>query len=92
MWGGTPPEVVLWEPDPEHVLAAVAAGTGVSVLDRDRAMKLSPRGVTIRRFRITMTAEFGVAWSPHGLSTALKDFLAICRDVAVTFRPAPPGR
>ena len=92
VWGGTAPEVVLWEPDPEHVLAAVAAGTGVSVLDRDRAMKLSPRGVTIRRFRITITAEFGVAWSPHGLSTALADFLTMCRDVAVTFRPGPPGR
>ena len=86
------PEVVLWEPDPEHVLAAVAAGTGISVLDRDRAVKLSPRGVTIRRFRTTLTAEFGVAWSSHGPSAALAEFLTICREVAATFRPAPPSR
>ncbi len=62
--GAAPPWLVAWEPDPEHVLAAVAAGTGVSVLDRDRASKLRPRGVTVRRFRITMTAEFGVALEP----------------------------
>ena len=65
------------EPDPEHLLAAVAAGAGVCVLDADRAARLRPRGVVLRRFaRPAPTAEFGLVWSPHRGPPLLQAFVA----------------
>ena len=82
VWGDEPPEVMMWEPDPEHILAAVAAGVGVTVLDRDRARRLRPPGVSVRRFRTPPTAEFGVAWTAHAEGTAVAQFVDTCREVA----------
>lgn len=82
VWGDEPPEVALWEPDPEHILAAVAAGVGVTVLDRDRARKLRPPGVSVRRFRTAPTGEYGVAWTAHAEGTAVAKFVDVCREAA----------
>ncbi len=68
------------EPDPEHLLAAVAAGVGVCILDAQRAARLRPRGVVVRRFsRPAPTADFGLVWSPHRVSPLLTAFVAACR-------------
>ena len=68
------------EPDPEHLLAAVAAGIAVCVIDAQRASTLRPRGVVVRRFaRPVPTAEYGLAWSPHRVSPLLEAFVAHCR-------------
>jgi len=82
VWGGEPPEVALWEPDPEHILAAVAAGVGVTVLDRGRARTLRPAGVSVRRFRTPPTAEYGVAWTAHADGTPAAAFVDACRELA----------
>jgi DNA-binding transcriptional LysR family regulator len=82
LWGGRSPQGALWEPDPEHILAAVAGGLGISVLDRNRALKLSPRGVAVRRFRQRLTGAFGVAWTSAATESPVAAFLTICRDAA----------
>ncbi|MEW2129033.1 LysR family transcriptional regulator [Streptomyces sp. NPDC005435] len=50
VWPGDAPRLVAEEPDFEQVVAAVRAGTGISVMDLGRARKLCPPEVTIRRF------------------------------------------
>lgn len=91
LWGDRPPEVAIWEPDPEHVLAAVAAGLGVSVLDRNRARRLGLRGVVVRRFRDQVTGSFGAACTAYAAGTPLADFLTVCRELAAPHRLTPPG-
>jgi DNA-binding transcriptional LysR family regulator len=86
VWGENPPPVTATEPDPEHLLAAVAAGA-VCVLDADRAARLRPRGVLVRRFaRPTPTADFGLVWSPHRAPPLLQAFITHCRDKVRTVR------
>ena len=85
VWGEDPPPVTATEPDPEHLLAAVAAGAGVCILDAQRAARLRPRGVVVRRFsRPTPTADFGLVWSPHRVSPLLTAFVAACRTDSTT--------
>jgi DNA-binding transcriptional LysR family regulator len=79
LWGGVPPSSTTWEPDPERILHAIAAGAGVGVLDRGRALKLRPPGVAVRRFRNRVTAGFGVAYLAHASDTPVAEFLEICR-------------
>lgn len=80
IWGNESPVLVASEPDPEHLLAAVAAGAGLCVLDAKRAAKLRPRGVVLRRFAPPgLTGAFGVAWNPRRHSPLLDAFLACCR-------------
>ena len=76
VWGDEGPYISTTEPDPEHLLAAVAAGAGVSVFDVQRALKLRPKGVVIRRFTPSLTADFGLIWSPHRMSSLLESFIA----------------
>ena len=49
-WPSGPPKVVFEEPEAEQILAAVADGVGISVLDERRARKLCPDGVTLIPF------------------------------------------
>lgn len=80
IWDDQSPVLVASEPDPEHLLAAVAVGTGLCVMDAERAAKLRPRGVVLRRFaRPGLTGAFGVAWNPRRHSPLLDAFLACCR-------------
>lgn len=82
VWGDDAPLPDTTEPDPEHLLAAVASGAGVSVFDAGRAFKLRPKGVVIRRFaHPPPTAEFGLAWISHRSFPLLEAFIA---DAATT--------
>ncbi|MDL5156224.1 LysR family transcriptional regulator [Actinomycetospora termitidis] len=93
IWDGPPPEPVAVEPDPEHLLAAVAQGRGACVMDANRANKLRPKGVVVRRFRPVLTAGFGVIWNPHSHSPMLEAFIAHCRrhasQTSQELNPAP---
>ena len=87
VWPERRPTVVASEPDPEHLLAAVAGGIGVCVLDAERATRLRPKGVALRRFkRPPLTAEFGVAWNPSRRSHLLDAFLVHCRPVSLSYQ------
>ncbi len=92
LWAGQSPARVMWEPDPEHVLEAVASGSGISVLDRQRALKLGPRGIVVRRFRVPVTGVFGVACTAHAADTPVSDFLDICHALTRTCHAGPGGR
>jgi DNA-binding transcriptional LysR family regulator len=81
LWGGALPAVLAWEPDTERILRAVAAGTGVAVMDRNRALTLRPPGVAVRRFRERVTAGFGVAYLAHAGGTPVAAFLDVCREL-----------
>jgi DNA-binding transcriptional LysR family regulator len=73
--------IVHEEPEAEHMLAAVAEGMGVTVLDRHRAEKLQPPGVELRSFAPPApTADWGVAWRDGDDSAVLAQFLACCRE------------
>lgn len=50
VWPDGLPQLAAEEPDFEQVVASVAEGTGVSVMDLGRARKLCPPGVVIRPF------------------------------------------
>ncbi|MFI1800116.1 LysR family transcriptional regulator [Streptomyces sp. NPDC020379] len=50
VWPDGPPRLVSEEPDFEQVVASVAEGTGISVMDLGRARKLRPPEVAVRRF------------------------------------------
>ncbi|MEU8976302.1 LysR family transcriptional regulator [Streptomyces monashensis] len=50
VWLDEPPQLVAVEPDFEQVVASVAEGTGISVMDLGRARKLCPPEVAVRRF------------------------------------------
>lgn len=84
-WGDATAEPAASEPDAERLLAAVAAGSGVCVLDSPRASKLRPRGVVLRRFaRPAPTGEFGLAWNPLRGTPLLEAFVAHCRHQMTT--------
>lgn len=76
VWGDDPPSSTTTEPDPEHLLTAVANGAGVSVFDVRRALKLKPKGVVVRRFTPPLYADFGLVWSAHRLFPLLESFIA----------------
>jgi DNA-binding transcriptional LysR family regulator len=73
--------IVHEEPEGEHILAAVAEGVGITILDRQRAEKLQPPGVELRSFVPPVpTLDVGVAWRADDSSAVLKQFLACCRE------------
>jgi DNA-binding transcriptional LysR family regulator len=83
VWGGVKPASLVYEPDPEHILAAVASGAGVCVLDAGRVARLKPAGVVSRRFAAPgLFAPFGVIWHPGRMPEVLKFFLGLCARLA----------
>jgi DNA-binding transcriptional LysR family regulator len=84
IWGGAPPRIVREEADEEHILRAVAAGVGVSVITESRAATLKFPGVVIRRFAEPQPqAELGLAWREGANPPALSAFLEIARAAAL---------
>jgi len=82
IFGGEPPNSIIWEPDPEHVMAAVDRNRGVAVVDSERASKLRSDGVVIRRFAPPIPRfGFGVAWHPKREEPVLAAFLQVCREL-----------
>jgi DNA-binding transcriptional LysR family regulator len=82
VWGDDLPAVAATEPDPEHLLAAVAAGRGICVMDASRTARLRPRGVVSRRLRPALMAPFGLVWSPRSVSPLLERFIDDCRSAS----------
>ncbi|GLY90440.1 LysR family substrate-binding domain-containing protein [Actinoallomurus iriomotensis] len=77
VWPSSRPNVVLEEPEAESILAAVADGLGVAVLDHGRARKVRLPGVVVRRFtEPAPTAGLGVAWRANDPSPTLARLLA----------------
>lgn len=81
LWGTKRPHRLIEEPDGEHILAAVAAGRGTSVLDHHRAHRLRRPGVLIRHFTVPVpTAGLALAWKHHRtLSPPLQHLIDHCR-------------
>lgn len=76
IWPDKPPRIVREEPEAEQILAAVASGTGIAILDYHRAAKLRPAGVLIRRFaRPRPYAELAVIWRSTHQSAVLALFV-----------------
>lgn len=82
VWGTLPPDRYVFEPDPEHVLMAVAEGLGVCVIDAGRAQALQPAGVVLRTLSDPLYGSYGVAWNARQSFPLLEDFLASCQDSA----------
>ncbi len=83
VWPGVRPRVVREEPEAEHILAAVSAGMGVTVLGRWRATKLRPNGVVLRRFAAPRpTIGLWLAWRDGDANPALTSFVRTCRQEA----------
>jgi DNA-binding transcriptional LysR family regulator len=72
IWGEGAPRIVLHEPDEEHMLRAVAAGTGLTILTESRAKAIQVQGVAIRRFAAPEPrAGLALVWLAGNLNTAL---------------------
>jgi len=81
IWGRALPNIVMEEPDEEHMLRAVAAGLGLTILTCSRAETLHVSGVVFRRFKKPEpTATLALAWRTANTSPALAAFIAIVRD------------
>jgi DNA-binding transcriptional LysR family regulator len=100
-WGGQSVNVVSEEPDAEHILAAVASGLGVALLDEPRGRRLIPDGVEVRQLVDAPTSLHGVAWSAADADAAVMSFIATIRAAVVgplatpaakQRRSPPPGR
>lgn len=81
VWPDGGPNIVHEEPESEQILAAVAAGVGVSVLDRPRASKLCPPEVVLRPFagEHAPSVEVGIAWRHRDPAPAIRQFVDWCR-------------
>jgi DNA-binding transcriptional LysR family regulator len=85
VWPDAPPDIVLEEPEAEQILAAVANGHGITILDRRRAEKLRPPHVVIRRFAAPRpTSQLALAWRTTDPAPALRAFVRTCRATAET--------
>ncbi|MDQ2708293.1 MAG: LysR substrate-binding domain-containing protein [Actinomycetota bacterium] len=83
VWGEAPPTTRIEEPDAERIIAAVASGAGISILDRTRARRLSRRGVLLRRFTEPVpVTQLALAWRPDSSTPALQDLLTMCTQPA----------
>lgn len=81
IWGAKQPRVVLEEPDDEQIIAAVAAGIGIAILETRRAMHLPHAGVTIRRFADPApTCDLRIAWRREDHSPGVEAFIAFCQE------------
>lgn len=80
VWPGAGPLLVQEEPESEQILAAIATGVGLSVLDRRRAQKLCPPGVVLRPFAgEPLRVPVGLAWRQGDETTVVGEFVAYCR-------------
>ncbi|WP_406504872.1 LysR family transcriptional regulator [Streptomyces sp. NBC_00212] len=80
VWPQTGPRLVQEEPESEQILAAIATGAGLSVLDRRRAQKLCPPGVVLRPFAgEPLRVPVGLAWRQGDETAVVGDFVAYCR-------------
>ncbi|MEJ1193181.1 LysR family transcriptional regulator [Pseudarthrobacter sp. CCNWLW207] len=81
IWGGIDQEIVMEQPEAEHMLRQVANGVGIAVLDEHRAEKLCPPGVRVKHFQDPApTTTLVVAWSRDAAhSSAAQRFISMSR-------------
>ncbi|GGG27257.1 LysR family transcriptional regulator [Rhodococcoides trifolii] len=81
IFGDDPPTSIVWEPDPEHLMAAVDGNRGVAVVDSERASTLRSDKVVIRKFAPPVPRfGFGVAWQHRRDEPVLVSFVRMCRE------------
>lgn len=90
LWGSASPATVTFEPDPEHLLDAVAEGIGICVLDAGRITRLRPRGVVQRALRPVPRGQFGIVWKDHRTNPLLEGFVEFCQQRAQPTEPTEP--
>lgn len=81
IWGERQQNIVMEQPDAEHILSEVAKGVGIAVLDEHRATKLLPQGACVRRFvDPAPTTTLAVAWLPESERSPITNrFIEMCR-------------
>jgi DNA-binding transcriptional LysR family regulator len=80
IWGNGRPRIAIEEPDDGEILAAVANGSGIGIVELHRAMQLLPSAVVLRHFADPVpTTGLGVAWLNGYSSPLVEAFVAICR-------------
>ncbi len=90
VWGQQPPRMVREEPDEDHMLRAVADGTGIAVCMQAKLTSLRVPGVVVRPFRSPApTVELGLARRIDNTSDALGHLLAIASQYALADRAVP---
>jgi len=84
VWGATgAPAEIIEEPDDEHILTAVETGLGIGLVGSNRATKLCPSDVVIRRFaEPPPVTQLALAWNADDPSPVVSRFLAVARDFA----------
>ena len=83
IWGDRTPDVVRIEADEEHMLRAVAAGVGITVITESRSRLLRRPGVVMRRFEAPEpTVPLALAWRSADASPMLARFLETARALA----------
>ncbi|WP_219214328.1 LysR family transcriptional regulator [Variovorax boronicumulans] len=83
IWGEQQPRIVLREADEEHMLRAVSAGVGLTILPQSRAELIHVPGVVIRHFYTPEPqAELSIAWVDGNPSPGLSSLVAIASTFA----------
>ncbi|MGW3954756.1 LysR family transcriptional regulator [Streptomyces sp. NPDC004752] len=97
IWGDMPQNVVVEQPEAEHILREVAHGVGIAVLDEHRAARHCPPGVRVRPFvSPAPTTTLVVSWLPGSTrSPVVNRFIELCRRYTLQpggeRRPDRPG-
>jgi DNA-binding transcriptional LysR family regulator len=83
IWGEVQPRIARIEADEEHMLRAVAAGVGVTVITASRARALRRPGLAVRHFEPPEPmAPLALAWRTADTSPALARLLETARALA----------
>lgn len=79
---GDGPNVLREEPSEEAMVAAVAAGAGISVATQSRARQLQVDGVTYRPFTVQPpVGDLAVLWRCEDISPVVDGFLSVVDEV-----------
>lgn len=91
IWGERVPRIVMTEPDEEHMLLAVSAGVGLTILTQSRANLVQMSGVVVRPFANPEPhAELALIWVGNAKNAALARLLEIASAFSAAGR-APPS-
>jgi DNA-binding transcriptional LysR family regulator len=75
IWTDGPPRLVAEEPEADQVMAQVADGVGISVLDRARAARIAPEGVVVLPLVDAPRLAISLAWRRDDPSPAVRELI-----------------
>jgi DNA-binding transcriptional LysR family regulator len=75
IWTDSAPRIVSVEPEADQVMAQVADGVGISVLDHARAARLAPEGVVVLPFADPPRVSINLAWRRDAPSPAVRQLI-----------------